>query len=531
MLHSTPYALAILLPAILVVKFISDYLRNPLRKVPAAHPLAHFTSLWILSVRWRGVENMTLKEAHDRLGPIVCLGPSEVSVNCVKGGIRDVYAGGFEKGNATYNWYGFFANYGGVSNMFSTKHNKPHSARKRMLSNIYSKSVISANESLHAQISTIIFDRFLPGLERTFSVSEQRGVLNILSYLSATTMDVVTGYIFGLKASSNLIDNPDQLERFLGLYNSRRAFNFWPQELPVLTGYLEKWLGYRLTPKWVDAANGEIEDFTMNMCESAEQVLASGGGVHVTDRPVVYRQLQQALLKEAKTTGVVLQPTHLASEVLDHLAAGFETSGITLAYVVHELSLNADIQGRLQHELRTLSPPIRRSSTCTLPDAKAVDALPLLHAILWETLRLHSAIPGPQPRFTPAQGCTLGPEDQSYFVPGGVRVSASAGLLHLNEHVYEHAAQWRPDRWLNMEEKEAAKRKDMESRWFWAFGSGGRMCVGSHLAVYQMKYIIAALYSNYSTVVVDDTGIEQTDAYTAPPKSDRLIIGLRKLEL
>lgn len=87
--------------------------------------------------------------------------------------------------------------------------------------------------------------------------------------------------------------------------------------------------------------------------------------------------------------------------------------------------------------------------------------------------------------------------------------------------------------------------------------SGGRMCVGSHLAVYrkcwpgrlreytfassagsrdadtdpfpEMKYIVAALYSSYSTTIVDDAGIEQMDAYTAPPKSDKLIVKLEKL--
>jgi hypothetical protein len=77
------------------------------------------------------------------------------------------------------------------------------------------------------------------------------------------------------------------------------------------------------------------------------------------------------------------------------------------------------------------------------------------------------------------------------------------------------------------------------------------MCVGSHLAVYrkysshawdflrcsknadsvkEMKYIIAALYSNYTTTIVDDTDIEQSDSYTAPPKSDKLIVKLEKLQ-
>jgi hypothetical protein len=46
----------------------------------------------------------------------------------------------------------------------------------------------------------------------------------------------------------------------------------------------------------------------------------------------------------------------------------------------------------------------------------------------------------------------------------------------------------------------------------------------------EMKYIVAALYSNYSTSIVDDSGIEQTDRYTAPPKSDKLMIRLEKLE-
>jgi hypothetical protein len=116
-----------LLPLILslLTHTLYTYLTNPLRRIPAAHPLAHFTSLWIHWIRWRGIENATLKAAHAKHGPIICLGPDEISVNCVRGGIRDVYAGGFEKvgakgkgmgkgiGTGGFNWYGFFANYGG----------------------------------------------------------------------------------------------------------------------------------------------------------------------------------------------------------------------------------------------------------------------------------------------------------------------------------------------------------------------------------------------------------------------------------
>lgn len=109
-------SIILLAPLLALLQRLLSYAANPLRTIPAAHPLAPLSSLWMSAVRWRKVENATLKEAHERLGPVVCLGPREISVNCVKGGIRDVYAGGFEKRDAKsgYNWYGFFTNFGYV---------------------------------------------------------------------------------------------------------------------------------------------------------------------------------------------------------------------------------------------------------------------------------------------------------------------------------------------------------------------------------------------------------------------------------
>jgi cytochrome P450 len=354
--------------------------------------------------------------------------------------------------------------------MFSTGRNKAHSTRKRMLSNVYSKSVITTSPALLAQVSTIVYDRFLPRLASAFS-NEDSGVLNISPLLNAAPMDIVSGYIFGLSSSSNLVNDPKQLSWFLDLYNSRRSFNFWPQELPAFTSFVKKWFGYRLVPQWVDKANEDIEDWTKGMCESAAKVI-SQGAANIADTPVVYEQLSGALSKEARKNGEDGEDriSLAASEVLDQIAAGFDTSGITLIYVIHELSRNTQIQSRLQRELHALSSPILPSSSPILPDGKAIDALPFLHAVIWETLRLHPAIPGPQPRVSPPQGCHLGSGDDVFYVPGGVRVSASAGLLHMNEEVYSQAHAWKPERWLELEKLDNEKKRDMESRWFWAFG-------------------------------------------------------------
>jgi hypothetical protein len=81
---------------------------SPLSRVPNAHWSASFSSAWILWVRFTNHENRERHGAHLENGPVVRLGPNEISVNCVDGGIRSVYGSGFEKGD----WYSIFDNYG-----------------------------------------------------------------------------------------------------------------------------------------------------------------------------------------------------------------------------------------------------------------------------------------------------------------------------------------------------------------------------------------------------------------------------------
>ena len=45
-----------------------------------------------------------------------------------------------------------------------------------------------------------------------------------------------------------------------------------------------------------------------------------------------------------------------------------------------------------------------------------------------------------------------------------------------------------------------------------------------------MKLIIAAIYTNFSTHIVDDVGIEQEDAYTAGPRGNKLMLRFERAE-
>ncbi|KAF2753970.1 cytochrome P450 [Pseudovirgaria hyperparasitica] len=540
------YLLFIFALVLVPLFFIVPAFISPLRRVPAAHPLAQFSSAWILWKRFRVVENATIKAVHDRLGPVVLLGPNEVSVNCVKGGLSTVYGGGMEKPTGKDGWYGNFTNFN-VMNMFATSSGKLHSQRKRMISNIYSKSNIQSSRELAARSSIIFHKRILPMLDGICSGSmsggyrHTHGVCDMYLVLCGMTMDIVTSYIFGLSVSANFTENPIVCGHFMHNYNSRHGYSFWPFETPGFLRLMDRFgLRKYFVPDLVAKANGEIEEWTMIMVDGARKLLDSGVQQDPENTPIVYQQLRLGLEREAAKTGSNRssheQRLMIASELLDHFAAGFDTSAITLTYLVWELSRphNQHLQGRLRKELLTLSPILSASKpgSMDIPDAKSVDSLPLLQAIIQEVLRLHSAIPGPQPRETPVGGAFIGPDVQTgstspqsgrtYFIPGRVRVSANALTLHSNPDVFPDPSKFSPERWLTTE---GEARKEMD-RWFWAFGSGGRMCVGSNLAIYQMKFIIAAIYTSYRTHIIDDTGIEQEDAYTARPRGQKLMIKL-----
>ena len=427
---------------------------------------------------------------------------------------------------------------------------------------------------------------------------------NVLNLFSAITMDLVSAYQFGLVNGTRMsgqeerCDDPIEsaanigYEEFFELYRSRHAYTFWPQEHPRLTRLLSHF-GVRLVPRFVDEANAKIEDMTMRMCDAAaattaascanaeiasdnEKYNVSGERMSdpIEDIPVVYNQLSKSLArndvdpdnvqKQSLTSNdhgsretVRYRRQQIASELLDHLAAGFETSGITLTYAAYELSRKPETQIQLRNELRSLdSSPltsyftndffgakVKTSPTTAealpIPDAKQIDNLPLLHAILLETLRLYSAVPGPQPRITPTAPSSTAVPSTSYGksktksplststilsghdgVPGGTRVSAQAYSLHRNAAVFPDPESWQPMRWLsvivdsqgtqrlqlrgsrgkknNSNQKSEDPADEMKTddgvedvaikemyRWFWAFGSGGRMCIGSNLAMYR----------------------------------------------
>ncbi|OTB03616.1 hypothetical protein M426DRAFT_321539 [Hypoxylon sp. CI-4A] len=539
----TPTILTLLV-AIIYQYIIYPTLLSPLTKIPNAHWSCSISPAWILWTRFKSRENRTLHTAHEQHGPIVRIGPNELSVNSIEG-VKTIYQGGFDK----HQWYSVFNNFG-VPCTFSSLGAKHHSLRKRMVSYVYSKSHIQTSRALARQAGIHLNAHLLPVLRSSARGTRRQpppphGVdvdVDVHSLFCGAAMDFVSAYCFGAARGADFVRRKGYRDHWLALYATRKGHGFFAQELPVLSKCLRA-VGINLTPSWVDAANRELEAWCKERSDATiafleEDAASTGPGkecstTDTADEPVVVKALLAGIAREAEANGAesLLYSTAIrqreltvASEIFDHVLAGQETTGVALTYMSYHLSRSLDLQRELRQELLSLQPNMKigENGEAAMPDSRQLDSLRVLHAVVMETIRRYSPAGGPEPRVTPKHVTSrIGP----YEVPGGVRVSASTYNLHRDAAAFPDPETWDHTRWLHPHNGNSNEKDENDiNRHFWGFSSGGRMCLGSNFAMHDMKLIIAAIYTNYTSHIVNDEGIEPTDAYTGHPKSNSLYL-------
>ena len=167
------------------------------------------------------------------------------------------------------------------------------------------------------------------------------------------------------------------------------------------------------------------------------------------------------------------------AEVVGHAsivyAAGHETSGNGLSWTLFLLS---------QHPrwYRAACEEVRSTLAGEAPTLAELDRLKLLDGVLHESLRLLP--PAPWTTRIAAKDAEVG----GYTIPCGTEVVLSIFHTHRVEPIYEQPNTFDPGRWKNI-------KPDVFE--FNAFGAGSRSCIGSGLALLQVKLILAMVLRRY----------------------------------
>jgi cytochrome P450 len=170
--------------------------------------------------------------------------------------------------------------------------------------------------------------------------------------------------------------------------------------------------------------------------------------------------------------------------------AGTELPANAISFATYHLALNPPITAKLRSELAQFL-----HHKDGIPSLSELEKLPYLTAIIKESLRLSSLIPGRLPRVVPPEGITV----SGLKIPGNMVVSSSALMVHTNPLLFPEPEKFVPERWMN-------SGNGMLDKFLVPFSVGRRDCIGQHLALAEMRMFISRLVVNWDFELVSENG-------------------------
>ncbi|MFF9687706.1 cytochrome P450 [Streptomyces sp. NPDC014623] len=201
-----------------------------------------------------------------------------------------------------------------------------------------------------------------------------------------------------------------------------------------------------------------------------------------TDRADLLSALVGAVDEESGDGQKQLNDAELADEALTFFLGGMETTAITLAWALHLLATNPDVQHRLQAETDDVLNGDRL-------DPAHLTSLGLAGRVVTETLRLYP--PAWMMTRTVRQDTELG----GVRLKGGSTLVLSPYLLHRRPDLYAEPDRFDPDRWLDAQPDRAA---------YIPFGAGPRKCIGDQFALTESVLALTAVVARWELTPVGD---------------------------
>lgn len=452
-----------------------------LRSLPGPRAYA-YSSIPLVWNAWKARSVHRIRELHAGYGPVVRIAPDSVSFNSLSA-LRSIYGAGssFERTS----FYSIFEAFG-KPNMFTFASGAQHRERKKLLSHMYSNQTVLGPH--YSQLVVNKVSAYLKLLE-----SEPQNASEIFSSLHFFSLDAISEFVYGpdhggTRALQGVESDRAMISDILD--PARRRLLWFLVHFPSAT-------------RWLISRTGLTERVIaqLGLLPMKKPFTFSGIRQHALDAFYSFKSAPSEVQQQHANTTVIgrlfqvrekhgLGDMDIASECADHLLAGIDTTSDSLMFVIWALSLprNASCQSKLQEEVSRIS-----VDEHGLPDPKELIRLPYLNAVLREALRLYAPLPTFEPRTCPTDQVVDG-----FTVPAGTVVGMSPWCLHRDASVYPEPLAFRPERWL-ADDGTLLPESDMKNRFFWAFSSGGRMCIGMHLANAEMLTLTAALYRKYKT--------------------------------
>ena len=209
--------------------------------------------------------------------------------------------------------------------------------------------------------------------------------------------------------------------------------------------------------------------------------------------------LDMLLAARDENTGETMTDKELRDEVITILAAGHETTAITLTWTWYLLSQHPEIARRMQLEIDT----VLQGRIPTLAD---LPQLPYTLQVFEESMRLYPSAPI-IPRLT-SRAATLG----GYDLPAHSRVLVNLFNLHRHPEFWSNPEAFDPDRFT------PERRKQQHRFAYLPFGAGPHLCIGKNFALWEAHLLLILIAQRYELRHVPGHKVQNHATITLRPR-------------
>ncbi|KAJ3544407.1 hypothetical protein NM208_g3066 [Fusarium decemcellulare] len=386
---------AILIPLAVVLKCILDFSQSSLSSLPGPWH-TKFTGVGLLYARAAGISREHMRQLHKRYGPVVRVGPKEVSVNSLDGyykihgvGSRCTKAPVFDKIRFRHS-----------PMLFTMRDPQMHAQRKRVLG----RSFAAVRPEQETKIRRLA-QRAVSQIKK----EAEGGKADVYKWWRCLAVDVVSEMAFG--KSFELLESGGQDSPVFRALESAGQSVVLQAVLPASLLSLVKWSPV----DWLREA-GRCTEVMFNRMMVALDELRLSPNTHSS----MLGHMMSATEKEKQG---VLSDEEMGSEAAMMIVAGSDSTAATLTYATWEVLRRPDLRQQLEDEVAALPPDFT---------ARDVEALPLLNRVLEEVLRLYNPAAALVERLAPPSGISI----HGWDIPGGTMIYTQSWLISRLEEIF-----------------------------------------------------------------------------------------------
>ncbi|KAL5340232.1 cytochrome P450 [Aspergillus crustosus] len=392
---------------------------------------------------------------HKTHGPIVRISPDEISISSLPE-FKEIHRPG--SGFLKTGWYEkFVMRHLGV---FAMRDAKQHAGRRRLLARAFSKS------ELRASWEGVVKEKARIAVLKMRNEMEDGGKCDVLKWWTFLATDVSGQLMFGEDFG---MVHLGQKNEYIHILESTMKGSGINAELPLVGS-----IGRHLPIPHIRSmfrASSYLTSYGRRAVTNARGNSASS------------RNIFSGMIHASEKSDGSLTEEDVVTEAGNLIVAGSDTTAVTLTYLIWAVLLRPRLQHELENEVLGLEEGYGDAD---------LEILPILNAVIKETLRLYGAAPGSLSRSVPEGGATLA----GHYIPSGTTVSTQSYTIHRDPEIYHNPEEFEISRWLasgEHDQSSPATATAMDTA-FAPFGAGARTCLGIHLAYMELRLAVAEFF-------------------------------------